>query len=188
MQELEILTLEELFRKVLQKDLVEVLTDTMPAENLCSYLFYSLFRKYGKGEIEGLGIYSTGGNRCLMFELDEEKTDNIEGWFYVSNYGFHLEFSTRKPNNREDSYIFPEMTVGVSGKIDRGVVIEEPGVYISGPKFEKYSLNYKEKGDIFDVNLFLLKVIQEDIFPLENWLKKQAEILRNAAILKFRDS
>lgn len=162
---------------MIQKDLIETLIDDMPAENFCSYLFYSLFKKYGKGEIENC-VYDTCHNHSLIFEVDKEKTAGIGGWFQIRDYGFYLDFSICKPNNREDYYIFPEMTLRIVGKIDLGVVIEDPDISIDGPEFEKYSLN--NKGYKFDTNLFLLKVIQEDIFPLEGWLKKQIKALRTS--------
>lgn len=159
-------TLEDLFKKFFNTGIVETLAEDVPLSHLIPYLFYALFKKYGKEEIVQY-VHDSCGNLALVFEMDEQKTSGIRYWIQSRDNGSDLHFYCC--NRRPDSNIAPAMSMSVwPAKMRNGRPEKAPWVTVSGLEFDGW---LGRKGD-FDESLFLANLLKEDLIPAEKWVAK----------------
>jgi hypothetical protein len=172
------LTTEELFKEVLESEIILELINSTPLEKLIPYLFHKFFLKYGKGEMRLHEDYDNFEKTSLTFEINPELINGLKGFFEAKVHtvpgGNSIKFfsadETSNPSKHrcglEIRYCAP--TTNFLDKTKPGM----PWVYVGEATLATRLGSDKDK---FSPILFLSKFLAEEIAPLNGWVKRRLD-------------
>lgn len=161
-------------------------SEYLPFHLLSIWLFCKLFNKYGDGVIKLK--FDSCGNDFILFTLDAQKTNGVEGSFVCKpgsqgkSYSYSIQYYSLDDPDFYSGINFPKFMVVTGYKHNNELVWRSPylqeselSISINGPKFES-ELYLKE----FKNEFFLVSIISEYLMPLFNWIKRKETIWRNS--------
>ena len=182
-------TVEKLFVEILDIKPPYTIGDKSSFAEILPCFFLKFLKLFGD-ETTLQSIQSSTFNKSVIFRLDPQKTNGIDGWFTVETLSNKIWFCIKffpysnYPKNTDTALPFLVLQAGYWKKNAEGMsALTEENLLSSAIPNIKYSVRdslgmiTNETPAFIDIKLFLLeKIIKMEVLPYSSWIKEKQQL------------